>query len=75
MKVNLTVHSVGTGKDSLSGRQTDGITVAFGDGTPRFLSWKSLKSLICYEMHPAPKDEEEPPLFRGNGIPEATVVK
>ena len=50
MSVKLTIHSVGNGQDSLTGKQAEGVTVSFKDGPQKFLSWKSLKGMICYEL-------------------------
>jgi hypothetical protein len=46
--LKLTVHSTGNGNCSLTGKETDGITVTFDDGTLKesFLSWKAFRQLL-----------------------------
>ena len=44
----LLIHSSGTGMCSLTGKETDGLTVTFDDGTVKeaFLSWRGFKQLL-----------------------------
>ncbi len=44
----LLIHSTGTGMCSLTGKETDGLTVSFEDGTVKetFLSWRGFKQLL-----------------------------
>jgi hypothetical protein len=44
----LLIHSTGTGMCSLTGKETDGLTVTFDDGTVKeaFLSWRGFKQLL-----------------------------
>lgn len=45
--IKLTVIGTGSGHCALTGRECDGVTVAF-DGEPQcFLSWKALRQLIA----------------------------
>lgn len=55
--VKLIVHNFGAGTCSLSGKEADGLTVTFEDGTVRegFLSFKSLQQLLRMK---APKKGE-----------------
>ena len=48
--IKLTVQSMGKGHCALTGRECDGIAVAF-DGEPGcFLSWKALRQLIAMKI-------------------------
>ena len=44
----LLIHSTGAGMCSLTGKETDGLTVSFEDGTVKeaFLSWRGFKQLL-----------------------------
>jgi hypothetical protein len=46
--VKLTIHGTGTGTCSLTGKEADGLTVTFDDGTltDSFLSWKGFQQLL-----------------------------
>jgi hypothetical protein len=46
--IKLTIHSTGMGQCSLTGKDGDGLTVSFEDGTVKesFLSWRGLKQLL-----------------------------
>ncbi len=46
--IKLTIHSTGTGTCLLTGKETDGLTVSFEDGTIResFLSWRGFRQLL-----------------------------
>jgi len=46
--VKLTIHSSGSGTCLLTGKETDGLTVSFDDGTLKesFLSWKGFRQLL-----------------------------
>lgn len=48
MNFKVTIHHVGDGNCSLTGRQSDGLNVSFEDGTIRetFLSWKAFRQLL-----------------------------
>src|SRR5262245_52951499 len=48
MAIDITIHGTGTGQCSLSGKDCEGLTVSFKDGTltESFLSQKSLMQLI-----------------------------
>lgn len=50
--LKLTIHSAGDGKCCLSGKECDGVTVTFEDGTvtEQHLSWKSLRQLIAMKV-------------------------
>lgn len=48
MIFKLTIHSTGIGSCALTGKETDGLTVTFEDGTIKdaFLSWKAFRQLL-----------------------------
>jgi hypothetical protein len=68
--INVTIHSTGSGACSLTGRDGDGLTVTFEDGTVResFLSWRAFRQLLGMkamqgakpEPRLAPKSEPKP---------------
>ncbi len=76
--IRIIFHSAGTGIDSLTGKETEGITVSFEDGTlsNSFLSWKSFKQLLAMKARqnekatpapvPIPAAQVKP---QGNAIP------
>ena len=60
--IQLTFQSAGRGTCSLTGRDCEGITVTFEDGTlsERFLSYKSLARLISLKLGPTPAKSRTP---------------
>jgi hypothetical protein len=46
--LDLTIHKTGMGQCALSGKETDGVTVTFKDGTTKetFLSWKAFRQML-----------------------------
>lgn len=48
MAIELTIHGTGTGTCCLSGKEGEGLTVSFGDGTVKeaFLSTKAFHQLV-----------------------------
>ncbi len=52
MGFTITIHATGRGVCALTGREADGLTVTFEDGTLQktFLSWKSLKQLASLKF-------------------------
>lgn len=74
--IRVTIHDAGSGVDSLTGKETDGITVSFEDGTVSnsFLSWKSFKQLLSMkskqgEKAPAPVALAQALKPTGNALP------
>lgn len=60
--IRVTIHQAGDGVCSLSGKDGDGLTVSFDDGTvtQQHLSWKSFRQLVAMKTaqsaaKPAPK--------------------
>ena len=45
--VTVKISETGTGVCSLSGREGDGLSVAFENEAPLFLSWKSFRQLLA----------------------------
>jgi hypothetical protein len=47
--LKILVHDAGTGTCSLTGKEQDGLTVTFEDGTvtSQFLSWKAFRQLLA----------------------------
>ena len=48
MMFKITIHSTGIGQCALTGKEGDGLTVTFEDGTIKdaFLSWKAFRQLL-----------------------------
>ena len=48
MNFKITIHSTGIGQCALTGKEADGLTVTFEDGTLKeaFLSWKAFRQLL-----------------------------
>ena len=44
--IRVTISQTGTGTCALTGREGDGLTVAFDGEPPIFLSWKALRQLV-----------------------------
>ena len=67
--VKLTIHGTGTGQCSLSGKEGDGITVSFEDGTisNAFLSTKAFMQLVRLKAGSTPKQPVAPPQPLPNG--------
>lgn len=72
--VKLTIHGTGTGSCSLTGKEGEGLTVSFEDGTIReaFLSTRAFMQLMRLkagtakaEPRPEPKPTPQPPVQSG----------
>ena len=61
--LNVTFHEAGSGLCSLTGKDTDGVSISFEDGTVtnQFLSWKAFRQLLAMKMT-TPKPESKIPL-------------
>lgn len=53
--VLVTIQGVGTGQCALTNREGDGLTVAFENESPQFLSWKGLRQLLAWKLPQAGK--------------------
>ena len=62
MSIELTIHSTGIGQCALSGKEGEGLTITFKDGTIRegFLSHKAFLQLVKMKFAQAPKAEVKP---------------
>ncbi len=75
--IKCSITSTGTGTCALSGKEGDGLTVSFDDGTVanQFLSWKAFQQLLRMKVgapaaKPEPKPTPVPPAaLVGNGAP------
>jgi len=64
MAIELVIHGTGTGQCSLSGKETEGLTVTFKDGTltEGFLSQKAFMQLVKMKMAAKPKAAQAVPV-------------
>jgi hypothetical protein len=71
MQINITIHSAGSGLCSLTGKETDGMTVSFEDGTLKesFLSHKAFRQLIGMKAGMNGKAEPRPTPAAVSGQP------
>jgi hypothetical protein len=60
--IKVTIHSSGSGVCSLTGKESDGLTITFEDGTVRdsFLSWRAFRQLLGMKTSQGLKPEAEP---------------
>ena len=65
--ITFTVTNLGKVKDALTGREADGLTVRFGDGPARALSWDSYRKLLKMEMADDATDPAAPPVAHPKG--------
>src|SRR5947209_7373527 len=47
--INVSIHAVGTGSCVLTGKEGEGLTVTFEDGTTKesFMSWKAFRQILA----------------------------
>ena len=71
MTFKLTIHSTGIGSCALTGKETDGLTVTFEDGTIKdaFLSWKAFRQLLNLKTGQANQPNAKPSLVTSNDKP------
>lgn len=51
MSIKLTIVATGPGTCALTGKQeSDGLSVAFENETPCFVSWKAFKQLLAFRL-------------------------
>ena len=53
--MKMTVSATGIGNCALTGRETEGLSVAFENEPPTFLSWKALRQLVTMKAGRQPK--------------------
>ena len=53
--LNVTIHHAGSGTCSLTGKEGDGLTVTFEDGTVtnQFLTYRAFRQLLAMKLTPA----------------------
>jgi hypothetical protein len=70
MATKLTIHSTGSGTCSLTGKETNGLTVTFDDGTltEKFLGWKGFQQILAMKAG-GEKKPAAPPVVPANGPP------
>jgi hypothetical protein len=71
MIFKLTIHSTGIGSCALTGKDADGLTVTFDDGTIKdaFLSWKAFRQLLNLKSGQANQANAKPALATTNDKP------
>lgn len=61
MSIKLTVESAGQGTCALTGKtDADGLTVAFENEAPCFISWRAFKQLLSYKTAQTAKPNVQP---------------
>lgn len=59
--IKVTIQATGRGGCALTGRDADGVTVAFENEPPAFLSWKAFRQLVSMKAGRPPKVEPAGP--------------
>lgn len=64
MSIKVTIHGSGSGSCSLTGKNGEGLTVTFEDGTVKesFLSWRAFRQLLGLKTGQNGKPETKPPV-------------
>ena len=73
--LNVTFHQAGSGLCSLTGKDGDGVSISFEDGTVtnQFLSWKAFRQLLAMKIS-REKPEAKIPLAMAVNGPEAATM-
>ncbi len=60
--LNVTIHRAGSGLCSLTGKEGDGLTVSFEDGTVKnqFLTYKAFRQLLAMKLTPEKPEPSVP---------------
>ena len=68
MVFKITIHHTGIESCALTGKEADGLTVSFEDGTIResFLSWKAFRQLLNLKTGQANQSNGKPTLAANN---------
>lgn len=71
MIFKITIHSTGIGSCALTGKEADGLTVTFEDGTIKdaFLSWKAFRQLLNLKSGQVNQTNAKPSLVTTNEKP------
>lgn len=69
--LKITIHSTGIGTCCLTGKEVDGLTVSFDDGTAResFLSWKGFKQICTMKLPSSSAKSAVPFAAAVSGVP------
>ena len=71
--IKVTILSTGMGQCSLTGKDGEGLTVSFEDGTVKdsFLSWRGFRQILGLKAGAAKPDAKQAPLSTpaGSGAP------
>lgn len=61
--IEVTIHGTGIGACALTGKESEGLTVSFGDGTvqQQFLSWRALRQLLAMKCGKPAQVPSKPP--------------
>ncbi len=71
MTFKIIIHSAGIGSCALTGKEADGLTVTFEDGTIKdaFLSWKAFRQLLNLKTGQANLSNVKPSAVTANDKP------
>ncbi len=70
--IKVTIHGTGSGPCSLTGKEGNGLTITFDDGTLResFLSWRAFQQLLSMKAgRPKPTPTANPVLPANSAVP------
>ena len=73
--VTVKINGTGSGQCALSARDGDGLTVAFDNDQPLFLTWKSFKQLLTLRLAQNGNPPQPAALTSPRPIPLAAEVK
>lgn len=73
--LNVTFHQAGSGLCSLTGKDSDGVSISFEDGTVtnQFLSWKAFRQLLAMKISHEKPSANIPLAMAVNGAEAATA--
>jgi hypothetical protein len=70
MSIKLTIVSAGQGTCALTGKaDADGLTVAFENEAPCFVSWKAFRQLLSFKTTQGGKPEAKPGAAPATAVP------
>jgi hypothetical protein len=58
--IKVTISQTGTGNCALTGKEADGLAVAFENEPPTFLSWKAFRQLVTMKAGKQPRPAAVP---------------
>ena len=73
--LNVTIHHAGSGTCSLTGKEGDGLTVTFEDGTVKhqFLTYKAFRQVLAMKLTPTKPELKILPLVSADDADGATA--